>query len=401
MKIIHTGDWHIGKIVNEFSMIDDQRYILNELIKLINLEKPDVLIIAGDIYDRSIPPVEAVDLLNEVFSKILIDNKVKIVAISGNHDSGERISFGSKILEKEVLYIQGIIEDEIKSITIDDEEGNVNFYMIPYVDPAILRRKFNNSEIRNHNDAMKAIINRIKPNLNENERNIVVTHGYVTYKRKDAIDKDGENLYELAELEVSDSERPLSIGGTDLIDSDNFDCFDYVALGHLHGRQKVGREEIRYSGSLMKYSFSEINHKKGVVIIEIDGNKKINIRQEELRPKRNMRIIKGPLDELIKAGLEDCSNREDYIQAILTDEGEIIDPIGKLRSAYPNIMILKREEKKDIGTSLTAASKGYKSKTELELFEEYYDRLGSGEFTEEKKEVIRDVVNEVFREEGK
>ena len=346
------------------------------------------------------PPVEAVDLLNEVFSKILIDNKVKIVAISGNHDSGERISFGSKILEKEGLYIQGIIEDEIKSITIDDEEGNVNFYMIPYVDPAILRRKFNNSEIRNHNDAMKAIINRIKPNLNENERNIVVTHGYVTYKRKDAIDKDGENLYELAELEVSDSERPLSIGGTDLIDSDNFDCFDYVALGHLHGRQKVGREEIRYSGSLMKYSFSEINHKKGVVIIEIDGNKKINIRQEELRPKRNMRIIKGPLDELIKAGLEDCYNREDYIQAILTDEGEIMNPIGKLRSAYPNIMILKREEKKDIGTSLTAASKGYKSKTELELFEEYYDRLGSGEFTEEK-EVIRDVVNEVFREEGK
>ncbi|MDB2115927.1 exonuclease SbcCD subunit D [Clostridium paraputrificum] len=401
MKIIHTGDWHIGKIVNEFSMIDDQRYILNELIKLINLEKPDVLIIAGDIYDRSIPPVEAVDLLNEVFSKILIDNKVKIVAISGNHDSGERVSFGSKILEKEGLYIQGIIEDEIKSIRIDDEEGNVNFYMIPYVDPAILRRKFNNPEIRNHNDAMKAVINRIKPSLNENERNIVVTHGYVTYKRKDAIDKDGENLYELADLEVSDSERPLSIGGTDLIDSDNFDCFDYVALGHLHGRQKVGREEIRYSGSLMKYSFSEINHKKGVVIIEIDGNKKINIRQEELRPKRNMRIIKGPLDELIKAGLEDCSNREDYIQAILTDEGEIIDPIGKLRSAYPNIMILKREEKKDIGTSLTAASKGYKSKTELELFEEYYDRLGSGEFTEEKKEVIRNVVNEVFREEGK
>lgn len=401
MKIIHTGDWHIGKIVNEFSMIDDQRYILNELIKLINFEKPDVLIIAGDIYDRSIPPVEAVDLLNEVFSKILIDNKVKIVAISGNHDSGERVSFGSKILEKEGLYIQGIIEDEIKSIRIDDEEGSVNFYMIPYVDPAILRRKFNNPEIRNHNDAMKELINRIKPSLNEGERNIVVTHGYVTYKRKDAMDKDVENLYELAELEVSDSERPLSIGGTDLIDSDNFDCFDYVALGHLHGRQKVGREEIRYSGSLMKYSFSEINHKKGVVIIEIDGNKNINIRQEELSPKRNMRIIKGPLDELIKAGLEDCSNREDYIQAILTDEGEIIDPIGKLRSAYPNIMILKREEKKNIGTSLTAASKGYKSKSELELFEEYYDRLGSGEFTEEKKEVIRNVINEAFREEGK
>lgn len=397
MKIIHTGDWHIGKIVNEFSMIEDQKYILNELIRLISLEKPDVLIIAGDIYDRSIPPVEAVDLLNEVFSKILIDNKVKIIAIAGNHDSGERVSFGSKILEKEGLYIQGVIEDEVKSITINDGSGNVNFFMIPYVDPAVLRRKFNNNEIKNHNDAMKVLVDKIKPNLNSEERNIVVAHGYVTYKRDEVENNSEGNLYELADLEVSDSERPLSIGGTDLIDSNIFDCFDYVALGHLHGRQKVGREEVRYSGSLMKYSFSEINHKKGVVIVEIDGDKKINIRQEELRPKRDMRIIKGPLDELIKAGLEDISNREDYIQAILTDEGEILDPIGKLRSVYPNTMILRKEDKNNIGTSLTSASNGYRSKSELELFEEYYDRLGSGEFTEDKKEVISDVIKEVLR----
>ena len=401
MKIIHTGDWHIGKIVNEFSMIEDQRYILNELVKLISFEKPDVLVIAGDIYDRSIPPVEAVDLLNEIFSKILIDNKVNIVAISGNHDSGERLSFGSKILEKEGLYIQGIIEDEIKTITLNDSYGNVNFFIVPYVDPVILRKKFNNPNIKNHNDAMKALVDRIKPNISDKERNIIVAHGYVTYKRNDVSQDSDGNIYELADLQVSDSERPLSIGGTDLIDYSNFDCFDYVALGHLHGRQRVGREEVRYSGSLMKYSFSEINHKKGVVIVDIDGDKKVNIRQEELTPKRNMRIIKGPLEELIKAGLEDDLNREDYIQAILTDEGEILDPIGKLRSVYPNIMMLRREEKKDIGTSLTSASNGYKSKSELELFEEYYDRLGSGDFTEKKRDVITNVINEVLREEGK
>lgn len=397
MKIIHTGDWHIGKIVNEFSMIEDQRYILNSLVALIKKEKPDVLVIAGDIYDRSLPPVEAVELLNEIFSKVLIEHKVKIIAISGNHDSGERVAFGSEILAKEGLYISGIIENEIKKVTLKDQLGEINFYLVPYVDPAVIRRKYENPDIKNHNDAMALHVRQIEENMNKNARNILVAHGYVTLKREEAIEAEGEDKYKLADIKTSDSERPLSIGGTDLIDGRIFENFDYVALGHLHGRQKIGRDTIRYSGSLLKYSFSEINHKNGVTIVEFNEDKDPIIRQEELIPIRNMRIIKGPIKELIKTALEDKCNEKDYIQAILTDEGELMDPIGKLRGVYPNIMLLKREEKSNIRQSETSASKGYKNKSELELFKEFYNRIGTGELSANKEAIIKDVIDQVLK----
>ena len=208
-----------------------------------------------------------------------------------------------------------------------------------------------------------------------------------------------ENKYELAEIETSDSERPLSIGGTDLISGEIFKNFDYVALGHLHGRQKVGKDTIRYSGSLLKYSFSEINHKKGVTIVEFNKDKEVTVRQEELKPLRNMRIIRGPLEELIKSAKEDEKDKDDYIQAILTDEGELMDPIGKLRAVYPNVMLLRREVNNSEKDSVTAASGEYKSKSELDLFKEYYDRLGSGEFTEEKENLIKEVIKEVLGKE--
>ena len=397
MKIIHTGDWHIGKIVNEFSMIEDQKYILNNLIELIKEEKPDVLLIAGDVYDRSIPPVEAVELLDSVFQKILIDSKVKILAIAGNHDSAERLSFGSSILEKSGLYIVGNIEEDAKKVTVKKDGSNFNFYLIPYTEPGALRKKYDNKDIKDHNDVMKFIVDEIEKDMNKEEVNIAVVHGYVTSNREKALHSDDEDKYKAAVIETSESERPLSIGGTDLIDGKIFDDFDYVALGHLHGRQKVGRDTMRYSGSLLKYSFSEVNHKKGVTIVEIDGGKNINIRQEELTPRRDMRTIRGPIDELIKASYEVNEGNDDYIQAILTDKGELIDPIAKLRAVYPNIMLLRKEETNSVLDSLTAASAGYKSKSEIELFKEYYERLGEGEFSEEKEEVIKDVIKEVIR----
>ncbi|MBE6046900.1 MAG: exonuclease SbcCD subunit D [Clostridium sp.] len=400
MKIIHTGDWHIGKIVNEFSMIEDQRYLLNKLIELIKDEKPDVLIIAGDVYDRSIPPVEAVELLNDVFKEVLIENKVKILAIAGNHDSAERLTFGSSILEKHGLFIVGNIENEFKKVTIRKEDKNFNFFLIPYVEPAVLRKKYEDKSIKNHNDVMKFIVDKIKKEMDNSEINIAVAHGYVTLNREKALEHDDEEeRYKAAEIEVSDSERPLSIGGTDLIDGEIFSEFDYVALGHLHGRQKVGKECIRYSGSLLKYSFSEVNHKKGVTIIEIDDRNSINIRNKELTPMRDMRIIRGPLEELIEVARQSENGREDYIQAILTDKGELIDPIGKLRAVYPNIMLLRKEERNSVMDSLTAASEGYKSKSEIELFKEYYERLGEGEFSKEKEEVIINVIKEALTRE--
>lgn len=401
MKIIHTGDWHIGKIVNEFSMIEDQRYILKELVKFIKEEKPDALIIAGDVYDRSIPPVEAVELLNDVFEEILIDNGVKILAIAGNHDSAERLSFGSSILEKHGLYIVGNREDEVKKVIIEKDNEKFNFYLIPYIEPGVLRKKYENKNIKNHNDAMKFIVDSIEKDMNKAEVNIAVAHGYITLNREEALKAEDEDKYKAAEIEVSESERPLSIGGTDLIDGNIFNNFDYVALGHLHGRQKVGRESMRYSGSLLKYSFSEINHKKGVTVVEIDDKNNIRIRQKELIPLRDMRTIRGPIDDLIEAARQCEEGREDYIQAILTDKGELVDPIGKLRAVYPNVMLLRKEEGNSVLDSLTAASEGYKSKSEIDLFKEYYERLGDGEFSKEKEDVMIDIIKEAMREEEK
>lgn len=400
MKIIHTSDWHIGKIVNEFSMIEDQKYILNRLIDLIEKENPEVLIIAGDVYDRSIPPVEAVELLNETLSNLIIDKKVKVLAISGNHDGGERLSFGSKILEKHGLYIAGRDDELYKHVVVKDGEKNVNFYLIPYKDPALTRKILDEKEIKSHNDAMKFVVEKIKDNINYEEVNILVGHGYITMKREDAIECI-ENKYEVANLETSESERPLSIGGTDLIDGKIFDDFDYVALGHLHGRQKIGREEMKYSGSILKYSFSEVKQKKGVYILDINNKDAINIDFKCLKPVRDLRVIKGNIEDLIEEARELEEGKEDYIQAILTDDGELINPMEKLRAIYPNTMLITRERKREISEDKTSAKGEYKRKSKLELFKEFYEDLGSGDYTEEKEVVLMNTINEVLKSEVK
>lgn len=400
MKIIHTSDWHIGKIVNEFSMIEDQKYILNRLIDLIEKENPEVLIIAGDVYDRSIPPVEAVELLNETLSNLIIDKKVKVLAISGNHDGGERLSFGSQILEKHGLYIAGRDDELYKHVVVKDGEKNVNFYLIPYKDPALTRKILDEKEIKSHNDAMKFVVEKIKDNINYKEVNILVGHGYVTMKREDAIECI-ENKYEVANLETSESERPLSIGGTDLIDGKIFDDFDYVALGHLHGRQKIGREEMKYSGSILKYSFSEVKQKKGVYILDINNKGAINIDFKCLKPVRDLRVIKGNIEDLIEEARELEEGKEDYIQAILTDDGELINPMEKLRAVYPNTMLITRERKREISEDKTSAKGEYKRKSKLELFKEFYEDLGSGDYTEEKEVVLMNTINEVLKSEVK
>ncbi|MGL5755409.1 MAG: exonuclease SbcCD subunit D [Paraclostridium sp.] len=398
MKIIHTSDWHIGKIVNEFSMIEDQKFILNKLTNLIEEENPHAIIIAGDIYDRSIPPVEAVELLNKTLSDLIIDKKIKVLAISGNHDGGERLSFGSEILEKQGLYIAGRDDEIYKHVSIKEYDTNINFYLVPYKDPALTKKLLDNKVIRSHNDAMVAVIEKIKENLNPEEINILVGHGYVTLKREEAINC-AENKYEVANLEISESERPLSIGGTDLIDGNIFSDFDYVALGHLHGRQKIGREEMKYSGSLLKYSFSEVNQKKGVYVLDTDEDKNINIDFKILKPLRDLRVIKGNIEDLVDEARNLEEGKDDYIQAILTDDGELMNPMEKLRSVYPNTMLITRERKKDFSEDKTSAKGEYKRKSKLELFKEFYEDLGNGDYTKEKEDVLMNTINEVLKRE--
>lgn len=390
MKIIHTGDWHIGKIVNEFSMIEDQKFYLDRLIELLEEERPDAFIIAGDIYDRSVPPAEAVELLDNVLSKIILELNIPVLAISGNHDSPERLSFGSKLLKDKGLYIEGTFKKEIRKVTIKDEFGNVNFYLLPFVDPAKVRLIYKNDEIRTYDDAMKFLVNELEKDINKDERNVLITHGYVTFNMEDKENK--------GDLELSDSERPLSIGGTDLIDGRNFDLFNYVALGHLHRSQKVGGNRIRYSGSLLKYSVSECEQNKSIPIITLDENGEIEVELRKLQVLRDMRVVEGPLEKLIDRDTHKGENLNDYIFANLTDEGEVIDAISKLRAVFPNVMGLKmvnsREKNVD---SKTSAGNNFRDKSESELFTDFYLSIKGKEMDQERIEVLNKVLEEIGR----
>ena len=346
MRIFHMGDWHIGKLVNGFYMTEDQKYVIEQVYKAIEEKKPDVVIIAGDLYDRSIPPVQAVELLNETLRKIVKDLNTKVIALAGNHDSNERIEFASSLLYDSGLYIVGNLKNKIDKITLEDESGKVNFYPIPYADVPYVRDLFEDENIKTYDSAMERIVSEIHKEFNDDERNVAIAHGYVT--------KIKDDYYEL--LEESDSEKPLSIGGTDYINSKHFEKFNYTALGHLHGPQKVGSDKIRYSGSLMKYSFSEVNQRKGITIVDLDKDGNIHIEIYDLKPRRDFRIKIGTLEEVLNSYDKDKENNEDYIKVILKDKGELLDPMAKIRSVYPNVMELTREERAIRGGSRKVSS---------------------------------------------
>lgn len=404
MKIIHTSDWHIGKVVNEISMLEDQIHILDEIIDILNEEKPHVLVIAGDLYDRSVPPASAVEVLDGFLNKIVLELKIPIISIAGNHDSPERLAFASGMLKKQKFHMQGVLKDEIEKVTLSDEYGEVDFYLVPYADPAIVRHVYKDENIKSHDDAMKKIIEIIEEKMDKNKRNVLVTHGYVTFMgessdenmalREAAIDEEGRKVR--AGLEVSESERPLSIGGTDLISGKHFSSFNYVALGHLHGAQKVGSDRIRYAGSLLKYSFSEERQKKSVTIVDLNKDGEVNVALKSLNPIRDMRTIKGDLDYLTSPEFYEKLNKEDYIYALITDDGEVLDPMLKLRAVYPNVMGLRRESSRSLEEENLVRG-NHKTKTKLELFEEFYENITLKTFDEERKEVISEVLEEVQR----
>jgi DNA repair protein SbcD/Mre11 len=389
MKIFHTADWHIGKLVNGFYMTEDQEFVMEQLYEKIEEEKPDVLIIAGDLYDRSVPPIQAIELLNKVLYKIVMELKTPVIALAGNHDSNERIDFGSELLTKSGLYIRGTVKRHIEKITLNDEYGPVNFYPIPYIDPPIARDLYEDKNIKTHDDAMRVILEHIKEDFNQNERNVAIAHGYVTY-----INSENEAAMD---LEESESEKPLSIGGTALINAAYFEDFNYTALGHLHGPQKVGSDKIRYAGSLLKYSFSEARQKKGITIVNLDEKGEIHTDFYKFSPKRDFRVIKGQLKELIDYGACSSENNEDYIKAVLTDKGELLDPMAKLRSVYPNVMELAREEKvRDVSHTKTAAS-NIKEKSKLDLFQDFYEDIMGDKSSKNEIELMKKIIEKAER----
>jgi len=388
MKIFHTGDWHIGKIVNQVHMTADQEYALHNLIEIMEAEKPDVLIIAGDIYDRAVPPVEAVELLDSVLNKILLDLQIPVLIVSGNHDSPDRLGFGSSILRAKGLHIAGRFQEESRRVTLEDEHGPVNFYMVPYATPALIRDILGREDISDHDTALKAVIECIKEKWSPGERNVLIYHGFVRG---------------IGDLELSDSEKPLSltsIGGADYVNVAHFTDFTYTALGHLHGPQSAGHERVRYSGSLLKYSFSETCQNKAVTIVNICSDGSVKTEYRSLKTLRDMRKIKGQLQALLDPEIYQDTNVEDYLHVTLTDDGELLEPMARLRQVYPNILALELEiRERQTGEDKTSAGKGYKQKTKLELFRDFYCDITGKSFTPEKEHIVAQVIEEVNNQE--
>lgn len=371
MKFIHTGDLHIGKRVNEFNMIEDQKYILEQFISIVKSEKPEAIIIAGDVYDKSQPSAEAVELFDDFLTKLVASVNVVFI-ISGNHDSPERLSFGSRILKRNGLYIAGVFNGKLDKITLKDEYGPIHVYLLPFVKPAVVRA-FYDEDMESYNDAVGVIIS--NENICTEERNILVAHQFVT--------SGGVSP------ERSDSES-ISLGGLDNVDASLFQSFDYVALGHIHRPQRIGRDEIRYAGSPLKYSFSEARHHKSVTIIEIKEKGNVKIDTMPLLPLRDLREIKGPIHELIKIGKEDTKGATDYIHATITDEEEIYDALGKLRQVYPNIMILDFDNKRrqmNLEFEEVSAEK-IENKSPMDLFAEFYKAQNNKQLSKEELKII-------------
>ncbi|NLM21898.1 MAG: exonuclease SbcCD subunit D [Peptococcaceae bacterium] len=388
MKIFHTADWHIGKIINQVHMTADQEYALWRLIELMEAENPDVLIIAGDVYDRAIPPVEAVELLDKILSTILLELNIPVLIVAGNHDSPDRLSFGSNILKAKGLHIAGRLQPEIKPIILKDNYGPVNFYLVPYASPSLIKEVLGKEDIVDHNSALSAIIEAIKQKWSPTERNVLVYHGFVRG---------------MEEVEFSESEKPLSLmslGGADYVDAAHFKDFTYTALGHLHRPQRAGYDHIRYAGSLLKYSFSEVAHPKAVTIVQIGPKGEVTTRFKTLQPLRDMRKIKGQLQALLDPQVYEGTNVEDYLHVTLTDEGELLEPMAKLRQVYPNVLALELESKeRQTGRDKTSAGEGYRQKSKLELFRDFYYDLTGQEFTNEKERLVSEIIAAVEIEE--
>lgn len=376
MKIMHLSDLHIGKKVNEYSMLQDQIYILKEVLQIIDDEKVETVIIAGDVYDRSLPPNEALELFDE-FLYQLSGRNVNVFVISGNHDSPERISYGGRMMTENKIFLSPVYDGNVKPITLNDDYGEVNFYLLPFIRPADIRRYFPDENIENYTDAVKVAIDNM--NVNFNERNILVTHQFVTG------------------AELSESED-IIVGGTDNVSGEVFDGFDYVALGHIHREQTVGKDNIRYCGTPLKYSFSEAKNIKSVTILDFNDKGNIEYSKIPLTPFRDMREIRGTYYELTLKSSYESTNTEDYLHITLTDEDDIPDAIGKLRSIYPNIMKLDYDNLRTRGSGTVDAIENIESKSPFELFADLFKQQNNQDMSEEQEEIMRNLIDKIWEE---
>lgn len=382
MRIFHMADLHIGKKLNQASLDADQAHMLQQVVHLIQTQQPDVLLLAGDIYDRRNPSIEAVELLDEFLSKVVLECKVPVIAISGNHDSAERLGFASSILTKAGLHIAGRMELPIPHTTLYDQWGPVVFHQLSYGDLATVKYILDTEESMDYQTAMQTVLNTIDLDKSNSTRHVLLAHGVVAAIQ----DNDQEHTYDMPER--CDSERELTIGGTEFWTSDMLSGFDYVALGHLHSCQRSGSDRIRYAGSPMKYSFSEEHHKKGLLQIDLDGDGNITVELLPLTPLHDMRTIRGELHQLLQLDVVHAADHTDYIRAILTDYGELLEPMARLREQYPNVLLLEREQQ-----MLAEPMQAYRQeqididRPEL-MFTRFYQQVTGTDMTEQETDIV-------------
>ncbi len=375
MKLIHLSDLHLGKRVYEYSMLEDQEFILRQILNVIDQEKPDGVILAGDIYDKSIPPAEAVSLFDD-FLVGLAKRKLETFVISGNHDSAERIAFGSRIMEAGGVHLSPVYKGNIAPVTLEDEYGPVNFYLLPFLKPVQVRKYNEDAEVGTYTDALKLVVD--KMGVNPAERNVLVTHQFVTGATR------------------SESED-VSVGGSDNVDASVFADFDYVALGHLHSPQNCGSQKVRYCGTPLKYSFSEANDTKSVTVVELAGKGELTVRTVPLKAKRDLVELKGKYMELmLKSFYEGTTYQEDYVHITLTDEEDIPDAIGLLRTVYHNLMKLNYDNKRTRSNAVISADAAVETKSPFELFADFYQLQNNQPMSDGQASHVKELIENVF-----
>lgn len=370
MRFLHLSDLHIGKRINEFSMIEDQRYILAQILEILDENGTDGVLIAGDIYDKPVPSVEAVQLFDEFLNQ-LVRRKIPVFIVSGNHDSGERLSFGAKLMEGRDVFISRIYEGEVQKVTWNDIYGELCIYLLPFIKPSVVRHSFPGEEIADYEDAFEKV--RQHMTLDQTKRNVLVAHQFVTGAK-------------------SCESEEVTVGGVDQIRASYFDGFDYVALGHLHSPQNVGRDTLRYCGTPLKYSFSEAEQKKSVTFVELKEKGSVTVREIPLQPLRDMRKIRGTYLQVTSKSFYERFSTQDYLHVTLTDEEDILDGLQKLRIIYPNLMRLEYDNLRTRENRSLSGEDAVEKKSETEIFRDFFELQNNQPMSLQQEDFVQQLI---------
>ena len=373
MKLIHLSDLHLGKRVNEISMLEDQEYILTQIIQIIDGEQPNAVLIAGDVYDKSVPSAEAVTLFDDFLCRLAKRN-LPVLIISGNHDSPERLAFGGRLMEGAGVHLSPVYSGSVSPVTLSDQYGEVHFWLLPFIKPAHVRRFFPDETVESYTDAIRTAIRHMA--VDTATRNLLLTHQFVTGASR------------------CDSEE-LSVGGADNVDVSVFESFDYVALGHIHGPQQVGSNRIRYCGTPLKYSFSEANHYKSVTVVELGAKGELQVHTVPLTPRHDLREISGTFAELTDRTYSSTTAADDYLHIILTDEEDVPEALGRLRVIYPNIMRLSYDNTRTRSSQVIGSAEQVQSRSPLDLFEELYQIQNNQPMSEVQRAFTQELIESI------